>query len=287
MMCSNENQRNKFTCSNENQIKKDKYVALVIVQYQMQTDGKPRRILPRTKRLTAEEAVKLAEQMLSFNMAAERDQKGRSLAANTGLQVDAEVGMGNCIGGEARKRRSPSPCRCSFCQPAKDSEYFSVRFHLPEAWQLSRVQISEGQCEVCGKERRLRDLRRVSRRLFIGPEGQQDLWEDCIDDSRWERPDGDQRDGPRILYAEQEEDRGVSRMVCEEAMPTREELENLGPFPDTEPLYIDDSPVVESEPVHRETEASKGPLDMGYDWIGEDYFDDQPHSLLSELYSSP
>lgn len=254
-------------------------------------NGKPRRILPRTYRCYGEENIKkalAASEKFYTNLAAERDKERDSLGKDPETPVVNPIGMGNSLRGEAPKRRSPSPCSCDLCETVANPSYFSVRFHLPEAWQLSRVQISEGKCQVCGQERRLRDLRRVSRRLFVGPQDEQDLWEDSHNGDEWEESRRDQSDGPRILSPEQEEDRGLRSLACQEEMPTLEDLDEFYSLRIDEPIYIDadDSPVVEQQHTSGETETSERLMDLGEDWTRKDYFDEYAGELLSDLYDA-
>lgn len=255
----------------------------------MQANVKPRRILPRTTRMYGEKQFEeFSAQCQNFypNMAPKHNKQRGGFGKDQREWMASGYEMGNSLPRETRKRRSPSPCRCEFCETTQDPRFEGVRLCYPQAWQLSRVSISQGQCPVCHKERGLRDLRRVSRRLFIGPPGQEDLWEDCFDVDGEQEPGRDQPDGPRILHAEQEEDRGVRSLVCQEEMPTTEEMGDLGYFPSDEPLYIEDSDLDEPEPSCSTPSPISGPLDMGKDWLREDYIDEQVNGLLSDLYDS-
>lgn len=243
----------------------------------MQQHGRQRPILPRTTSCYGQEEMYKA-QLSSFhsNVPSKCNSEGDSLGKNFSTPLASFSRVDDSLRGEARKRRSPSPCCCEVQGGTQDEGYGTIRFHLPEAWELSRVQISEGKCEVCNKERRLRDLRRVSRRLFVGPEEWKDLWQDSYDADGWEKPRGDQHVRFRILPDEQEEDRRLPELDCEEEMPSEEALDpvHLGEYAGDTFVNKEDNEVDQQEPVSREAIRLEGPVHPWQDNAWEDELND-------------
>lgn len=249
----------------------------------MKSNAKPRSILPRTTSCYNEaQIIENAGSSIHSDVASEFNEERRSPGKNYSTPLANFSGMGHSIRGEARKRRSPSPCHCEVQRDFSNEGYGSIRFHLPEAWELSRVQISEGKCEVCSKERRLRDLKRISRRLFVGQEGFQDLWEDSGNANGWEEPRRDQQVRFRILPNEQEEDRGLQSLDCEEEMPTEEALDSiyLGEYDGNTYVDTEDNEVAQQESVSRETIRSERLVSPWED----DAWEDELNNLIGQIF---
>lgn len=238
----------------------------------MKKNGPSRPILPRTISAYGEEEIaKAAIKSLHTDLPPKRDYDGNGLGKNYYTPLASLSRLGDSSSGETRKRRSPSPCRCEVYRNIPYEGYGLIRFHMPEAWKLSRVSISEGKCSLCDKERGIRDLQRVSRRLYFGSDTQ-DIWEDCNYDSGWKDSRRSESSGSRVLHDEQEKDRGLSRLDCQEEMPTEEDLDTLylgGFFGDT---FVDaeDNEVAEQEHVDRETIRSEGLVNPWQDNAWED-----------------
>jgi len=232
-------------------------------------------------------AVTPTGQMLYPYLASKQHEEGGSVGEDSPTYLEGALGLCDSERGGAFQWRSPSPCRCELFRKTPYQRHEVVRFRLPEAWELSRIQISEGLCMLCGKERKLRDLQRVSRRLFEPKQGE-DIWEDCTDGSGWDIIGGYQQDGPRILHDEQKEDRGLSELDCKEEMPAPQDLEGiLGEF-DLDDLYVDarGNEVDEHQPISAERVQPQRLVRVGQDWAWEEYDNNIAAGVLSYLFDS-
>lgn len=252
----------------------------------MHSNGRqPRPILKRTNSChNLQEIIEASISSIYPHLATKRDEKRRCVGEDPEPRMESAVGLGNSVGGEAREWRSPSPCRCEVCPDVSHPDYFNIRFHMPETWKLSRVQVSEGKCSVCNKERRLRDLQRVSRRLSFEQRGQEteDIWGDSRDADGWKITGRRILQKSGLLSHEQEEDRRSPRLGCEEEMPTEAELDALytGGFFGTPFLDSEDNEVAQQEPVSREAIRSEGLVHLWQD----DAWEDELNHLIGEVF---
>lgn len=199
-------------------------------------------------------------------------------------QLGISFGMGNSSGGEAPEWGSSSTCSCQLERSDIDQEIRLFRLHIPEAWQLQSVKISEGICPVCNKSRGIRQLQHRPCSVFV--QGQQgEGWRyNCEDASRAQTSGRNLSIEPRLLSGQQEEDRGARRVDFEEELTTTEELV---PYSDDELFQgtgQEDIYLAQQQSISEPTIWNQGPV---YPWENvswEDYTPIESDVLLSDLF---
>jgi len=214
------------------------------------------------------------------------NKRGRSEEDNR-EQVATRTGLGYCGSGATCIWRPPSTCNCSVQEAPGLEEYESIRFCVPETWQLSIVQVSEGICPVCYKVRAIRQLPYRSEGILVGEEGRQgeNWYISSPDVTRGEVSHTDQQGAARICPTAQEKDRGVPVLDTEKELQTSKDLDYFEPD-DTFWAQLQDSEVAEQEPISTEAIRSEGLIHPWYDPAWEDELNNQIAGILPYIPNS-
>jgi len=234
--------------------------------------------LRRTKRLIGEEEFRTEGYLLPTDMASKSNEERGCSAEDQGLQLVKRIRLGDSCTRETCVWGTTPTCCCEIQREITDTEVGRIRLYLPKTWELPVLKIDEGQCPICDK---VWGIRKYRCRSFVTVETDEEqsrgysFWYD----NEWEDAGRDNADRTGILPSEQEEDRGLTELVCEEDIPTDFEMDDFIRGL-AESGQREDCQVVEHEPISRETIRLEGPLHPWFDHAWEDELNKQIANVL-------